>query len=235
MVLFGVSHVAYADDVSDTGNHFQYSIEDRMIADRNQCNVCIWNDDVSLEEDYLQKQIAEATLHDALEGVVGFAVENRFYQNDLRLDHLTKQLTTARFLIYQGDYDAAVLIIEQVNQQLDLLQIEAQHTDLKQYSGNKHHTFVALVQTNPESRSISAINLSNQSSLLPNIDNSNFNLAMKRQMLFIVRIQHVIHRRVPLSDEEASFMIHFAYLTQRPSFSDVWSLFCFTCRLRLSV
>lgn len=231
MVLFGVAHVAHADEMSDTGNHSRLSLESRLIAAEDQCDVCIWNDDVSLEEDYLQSQIAEATLHNALKSVVGFTVENKFYQDDVRLDHITKQLTSARFLIYQGDYDAAVLVIEQANQQLDLLQIEAQHTDLKQYSGNKHHTFVAIIQTNPESRSINLINLSNQSNLLPNIDNSNFILATKRQMVFTVRTQHAIHRRVPLSDEEASFMIHFAYLTQRPSFSNAWSLFYFTRRL----
>lgn len=231
MVLFGVAHVAHADEMSNASNRSGYSLEIRLITAEDQCDVCIWNDDISLEEDYLQKQFAEATLHDALKTVVGFTVENQFYQDDLRLDHLTKQLTSARFLIHQGDYDAAVRLIGEANQRLDLLKIESQHTDLRQYSGNRHHTFIAIIQSNPESRSISVLNLSGQSRLLPNIDNNNSNLATMRQMIFTVRIQHVIHRRVPLSDEEASFMFHFAYLIQRSSSSNVRSLFYFTRRL----
>ncbi len=231
LVLFGVAHVAHADEMSNTGNHFRYSFGTRPITAEDQCDVCIWNENISLEEDYLQKQIAEATLHNALKSVVGFTVENNFYQDDLRLNHITKQLTSARFLIHQGDYDTAIQMIEAANQRLDLLNIEARHTDLRQNSGNRQHTFIAIIQSNSESRSISVLNLSDQPRLLPNIDNSNSNLATKRQMVFTVRIQHVIHRRVPLSDEEASFMFHFAYLTQRSSSSNVRSLFYFTRRL----
>jgi hypothetical protein len=149
----------------------------------------------------------------------------------MRTQSIARQLKVAQSFLRIGNIEAAMRVIQETNGMLDLLRIEAQHTTLNDSSGMEHTIDIAAAQTNTKYRSMSGTSLSGQFRLLLDTDTQEFTEALKRQVGFTVRTQYVLHRRVPLSDEESNIMIDFANSIQRLPSSNVQSLFCFTGRL----
>jgi exonuclease VII small subunit len=160
-----------------------------------------------------------------LTDIIAFKSEHSYLANDARLDSIVAQLNRAEHHLQLGDYERAMQLIDEANRLFDRLKIEAQRTMLLDRTGQSVMTLVAIHQTDTTSRFMSDVHLLVQSSLLLDIDNQECIVAIKRQVGFTVRTEHTLHRRVPLSDEEANVLFHFAHFIQRLPSSNARSLF----------
>jgi hypothetical protein len=182
------------------------------------CDVCHTAYDTD-DKEVNHQQITEYRLHNLLINVVAFQSQNPYFADDSRLALIVDYIKLGQDALRNGDVDAAMALFDDANDLLDGLRIEAQHTNFIDGSTPAQQVFVAAVQTNSKSRTMNEVLLSGQSRLLLDIEHQKFVVISKQQVGFTVRTEQVLHRRVPLSDEEGNVLFYFVSLKQRwPSF-----------------
>lgn len=236
VLLFGVAHTAEADDQMsrstqaygqfDCNACSAFTVENDVVTqslmpnEGDVCDICHTLNQSENEEDANDPANLEQRLHAVLTDVIAFNNQNPYFADDSRQEFIVENLNLTRNALERGDFAAAIGFINTANNLLGELRIEAEHTSFIDGSRPVQHWLIASAQTDTKSRTMNEILFSSRVNSLLDSDSQEFSVAIKQLVGFTIRTEHVLHRRVPLSDEEGNILLlYVANSRQRsPSF-----------------